>query len=101
MSAKGWTMTVAAVAVAAGTYFALDLIFPPQQEKVRGPELAPVDAVFSRSLPPELAATAAPAAPRFEDGPAGEFAAADPGADPGTDSIDAGAAEFAAEPEPA
>jgi hypothetical protein len=76
MSAKGWTMTVAAVAVAAGTYFTLDTIYPPQQEKVQGPQLAPVDAVFSRSLQQDGAA-APIAAPRAAPGAASLAASAE------------------------
>lgn len=67
MSAKGWTMSAVAVAVAAGTYFILDTVYPPQQDGVEGPRLAAVDAVFSRSLqPPAASVSDAPAQPARE-----------------------------------
>jgi hypothetical protein len=100
MSAKGWTMTVAAVAVAAGTYFTLDTIYPPQKEQVQGPELAPVDAVFSRSLPADVAL--APALQSTPDAAGGEAeSAAESAESPSVAVADAGdAAQVLAEDGP-
>ncbi len=105
MSAKGWTMTVAAVGVAAGTYFTLGAIYPPQKEKVKGPELAPVDAVFSRTLPQNGAATAGATPRAAPDAAAATEASVDAGYDTGyaaDDDSDLALSDdrYADEPEP-
>lgn len=62
MSAKGLTMTVVGVAVAAGTYFGLETAFPRDEEKDLGAaKLASVDEVFSGTLQEPGAAPAEPA----------------------------------------
>ncbi len=53
MSAKGLTMSVVAVAVAAGTYFGLKATYPAQQSELPGaPRLAAVDEIFNGELQP-------------------------------------------------
>lgn len=91
MSAKGLTMTVVAVAVAAATYFGLEFAFPPVKEEHPGlARLASVDEVFAGSLqePAAPAADATTAAPQPE-APAdvltmNETAAPEPTMDEGT-----------------
>lgn len=59
MSAKGLTMTVVGVAVAAGTYFGLETAFPRDKEKASGAaQLTSVEEVFGGTLQEPSAAPA-------------------------------------------
>lgn len=83
MSAKGLTMTVVGVAVAAGTYFGLETAFPRDEAKALGAaQLASVDEVFNGTLQEPSAAPAEPAESPAEESslPPAEEPAMDDGA---------------------
>lgn len=85
MSAKGLTMTVVAVAVAAGVYFGLETAFPQAKGKDSGAaHLASVDEVFGGTLQEPAAGSADQAESTAEEPsqPAADQMAMDDGAPP-------------------
>lgn len=105
MSAKGLTMTVVAVAVAAGTYFGLEVAFPPATVKdVKDSNGTAVDQVFKGTLNTSQVAAAEAAQPVEETlPPADEMSAAAAVEEPAPAELAAAepeAATAALEPEP-
>ncbi len=94
MAAKGWTMTAVAIAVAAGTYFTLETLYPPSKNGDVDLRLVPPEAVFGSSLQTDVAQTAmaddAPAVAERE--PAATPDTADGMTDPLPDTVDGTAA---------
>ncbi|WP_370305017.1 hypothetical protein [Sinimarinibacterium flocculans] len=90
MAAKGWTMTAVAIAVAAGTYFTLETLYPPSKNGDVDLRLVPPEAVFGSSLQTDVAQTAmaddAPAVAERE--PAATPDTADGMTDPLPDAVD-------------